>query len=146
MSARLSTLAPDLVTLLGEASETELRTVSQEVVNSTLERNGLHDPRIDAALATLRRASFGETAERNDLKAFEEELDNIAWDIQDRVEQGDAPREDYLRAFARARTAATLWFALDRDPLQAALESTYEACAATSQQEVRTIVSDALTT
>jgi hypothetical protein len=105
-----------------------------------LARNRLHDQRVVAGLAILRRSAFGETVERGDRKTFEEELDNIAWNTQDRSEQCTASKEDYLKAFARARAAATLRFALDQDPLKAALESAYEACAATSREEVSAIV------
>lgn len=58
-------------------------------------------------------------------------------DLQDRVEEGSADRSEYLTAFARARAAMALWFALEADPLTAAMESAYEAEAATDDNVLR---------
>jgi len=52
----------------------------------------------------------------------------------------------YLDKFAAARAAHSLWFALDADPLAAALESVYEAQAARGNLDaLRAVVSRALT-
>jgi len=52
----------------------------------------------------------------------------------------------YLDKFAAARAAHSLWFALDADPLAAALESVYGAQAARGNLDaLRAVVSRALT-
>jgi hypothetical protein len=73
------------------------------------------------------------------------ELDEIAWDAQDKAEQGILPRQAYREAFARARAAAAVGFALEADALHAALESVYETWAATADLDaVRMAVWNAL--
>jgi len=39
-------------------------------------------------------------------------LDDVAWNIQERAESGSATQEEYLQAFAKARAAAAVGFAL----------------------------------
>ncbi|MFM9559373.1 hypothetical protein ACKI19_44870, partial [Streptomyces caniscabiei] len=51
-----------------------------------------------------------------------EELDNLQWDVQDRVDTGDADAHEHLYAFSRARAA--------EDPRSAAMEGLYEAAIA----------------
>jgi hypothetical protein len=74
-----------------------------------------------------------------------EELDEIAWDAQEQAEAGVLPEQAYLAAFARARAAASVGFALEPDALHAALEAVYEAQAALADLEaVRVAVVAAL--
>lgn len=87
------------------------------------------------ALAALREGQVGDSHERNALKALVDALDERAWDIQDEVEAGRAAEQQYLDGFALARAASAVWFALDADPLTAALEATYEAQAARGDLE-----------
>ena len=49
-----------------------------------------------------------------------------AWDLQDRVEAGQARPADYQVAFAQARAAAAIAFAIERTDA-AALDALYEA-------------------
>ena len=72
-------------------------------------------------------------------------LDQVAWDIQEMAETGAASYQTYSIAFQRARTASAVGFALERDPLRAALEAVYEAQAAVADLDaVRAVVNDAL--
>jgi hypothetical protein len=64
-----------------------------------------------------------------------EQLDERAWDIQDRQASGTAADVDYLSAFGLARAASAIWYALDGSALQAAMESVYEAHAASGELE-----------
>ena len=80
--------------------------------------------------AAVRDLRVGESPERDALKVLVDELDERAWDVQDEVDAGRAPQEAYLVAFSLARAASAVWFALDSDALQTALEAVYEAQAA----------------
>jgi hypothetical protein len=72
-----------------------------------------------------------------------EELDETAWDVQDKVDEGLIPEQAYLDAFSKARAVAAVGCALETDPLQAALESVYEAQAATCDLvAIRTAIRD----
>ncbi len=122
MTVRLSTIALDLTGLLAHASPDALRSATLAVVDAALQRTELRGPAVVEALGALGAGRYGAGPERDRLKQTETELDDAAWDLQDRAEAGDASQDDYLAAFKRARAASALWFALDDDALQAALE------------------------
>jgi hypothetical protein len=137
MNWRLGTIAPDLVEQLEGESDQRLRRVTEAVVPTALTAASVDDDRSDRALAALRAGRYGDSEERAAMKTLTDELDEVAWDIQDRTGAGEADEVDYLAAFRRARAAMALWFALDDDPAVAAMESIYEARAATDDQAVR---------
>jgi hypothetical protein len=97
----------------------------------------LKEGRVDRAVEALRAGRFGETSERAALKVLVDELDEAASKLQDEVDAGHADPADYLAAFGRARAPMALWFALDADPLEAAMEAAYEAQAATDDGLLR---------
>lgn len=137
MTWRLNTIAPDLVEQLEREPEPRLRTMAEGVVDAALRDAEIRSETVDSALAALRAGRYGESDERSATKALADELDEAAWDIQERVDAGEAEQEDYLSAFRRARAATALWFALDDDPQTAAMEAAYEARAATDDGVVR---------
>src|SRR5262245_39225834 len=141
---RLDTVAPDLTRRLKGASTDELREISKRVVRAALTRTGVQEPRIDAALAALQVASFGDAIQLTALSSLESELDNVGWDQQERMSRGMVTEAEYDRAFARARAWSALWFALERDPLTSALQGVYEAIAATDLREIRSIIDGVL--
>ena len=132
MFIRLSVIDPELVTWLGRRSREELRQSAAGVARFAVERTRIADPRLDAALTALADAQYGNTAEQAGVEQLVDELDVIAWDIQDEAEsEASAPNEVYVTAFRRARAASSVRFALAPNALAAALEATYEAHAAT---------------
>jgi hypothetical protein len=137
---RLDTIAPDLVHRLKSASTHELREINRRVVGAALAKTNLQEPRIEAALAALQASRFGQSTDQTALSQLESELDNLGWDEQERMWQHAASKDDYDRAFARARAVSALRFALERDPLTAALQGVYEAIAATDLGEIRSII------
>jgi hypothetical protein len=145
VSGRLATIAPDLAGTLERQNEGRQRNVAATVSSWVIDRTGLADSRVDAALARLRDQRFGATPERDALREWARELDERAWDVHAQVEEGRTPRDRYLAAFALARAAYALWFALDGDALQAVLEAVYEAQAATGDlPEARQLVESTL--
>jgi len=145
MNARLSTVAPDLVQALVDRSPTILRAVAVDVCEWVVVQAGLENRTVEASLGLLRDQQFGESTERDALAQLIETLDEHAWDLQDLVNNGGATQRDYLEAFARARAASAVWCAMDLDPLEAALESSYEAQAAKGDlQGLRQVVATRL--
>jgi hypothetical protein len=141
MIGRLSTIAPDLVALLEQQQSEQLRRVAARAANLAIERTNLSEPRIDGALAALHEGRLGFTPERSAVQHLANELDEIAWDAQEKMEAGIGLRQDYSMAFRRARAAASVGFALDSNALTAAFESVYEAQAAVADLDaVRVIV------
>jgi len=130
MSARLSTVAPDLVEILRGTSPARLRAVAQGISEWIVEDVGLADSRVDVALAAQRARQAEPSSGRDALTALVDELDARAWDVLDQVEAGQVPQQAYLDAFSVARAAAAVRYARESDALGAALEAVYEAQAA----------------
>lgn len=142
---RLGTVAPDLVELLRDQPPTRRRTVALRASGWIVERTALADPRIDAAFLASRNGRLGETDQREAVKQLEDELDERAWGVHEDLEAGRADNEEYLAAFARARAAGAVSWAMDDDDLNAALEAVYEAQAATGELgAVRRLIEEAL--
>lgn len=116
-----------LADVLARSSSEACRRGLAAGIHLALERTGLSDQRLDRAVEALSAGRLGDGAERSAVLALVEELDEAAWDLQDRVEAGTADHADYLREFARARAAAAVGFAFDRDALVASSEGLYEA-------------------
>jgi hypothetical protein len=132
MLSRLSTIAPDLAAWLEHQSRERLRVAAANAAHLAVERTRLTDLRLDAALTALRNGRFGRMAEQSGVQQLVDELDAAAWDLQEKAEVGTVPHQTYIAAFRRARAAASVGFALGSDALSAALESVYEAHAATA--------------
>lgn len=87
---------------------------------------GLQEQSADAGLAAMGTA--GQHEAREVVQEVVQRLDEAAWEVGDDVEAGRAS-EAHAAAFARARAAAAVDWALDYDLLTAAL-AVYEAHAA----------------
>ena len=141
MISRLSSIAPDLVALLEHQQPEKLRRVAAGAANLAIERTYLSELRAEAGLTALHEGRVGFTPERSEVQHLTDELDEIAWDTQEKMEAGIVSRSAYSIAFRRARAAASVGFALDPDALTAALESVYEAQAAVADLDaVRVLV------
>jgi hypothetical protein len=145
VASRLSTVAPNLAEQLESQPTQALRKVAAETTGLVAARIQLADPRFDSAVAAIREGGLGDSTGLSGMRRLTEELDQIAWDVQESVEQGLLPRKACREAFTRARAAAAVGFALEPDALYAALESVYEAWAALVDIDaVRTVVMIAL--
>lgn len=141
MNSRLASVAPDIVDALTHQSTHTLHIVAKSAAAWIVDRTDLVDPRVDAGMAALGQGNFGPSTERSEIKALVEQLDEEAWDIQDRLDAGAGADPDYLAAFGLARAASAIWYALDVDAHQAAMESVYEAQAVSGELEaLRTLV------
>jgi hypothetical protein len=144
--SRLSSLDADLARTLEGQPSGQLRKAASAAALLAVNGTRLADSRLDAALAAVRDGALGGSAECSAADHVTEELDEIAWDIKDKADEGMLPQEAYGEAFGRARAAAAVRFALEPHPLEAALEAIYEAQAALGDLEaIRTAVNDVLT-
>lgn len=136
---RLSKVAPDLALRIRAAERARLRPAALEAATLAIEQTGVADAAVDRAIDLLRRGAV-DPAVRDRLRALYERLDEHAFDLEELAERidpdvyhGRKPAADSPSALAasraaRAAAAATaVWFALDPDPLVAALEATDEA-------------------
>ena len=97
----------------------------------------MRDESVDRALAALRAGRYGDSEERAAVRALADRLDELGWDLKEKVDAGEADQGDYLAAFRKARAATALWFALDPDARTAAIEGAYEGQAAADDGVVR---------
>lgn len=88
-------MALDLAEQLESQPIQALRRVAAEAAGLAIMRIQLADPRLDAALATVRKGALSDPAERSRVRELTAELDEIAWDMQDKAEQGILPRQAY---------------------------------------------------
>lgn len=122
----LTQISPELVDRLRRSADDTRHQIVERACLLAVQRTDVTDPKLTEALNAIRRRSFGNEDLRGRVDVLTQEWDEIAWNIQDRVEAGDAVATDYHRAFARARAAAAIGFALDGS-LAASFDSLYEA-------------------
>jgi hypothetical protein len=102
----------------------------------------VRDPVIAAAMDIVKTGRYDDVSRREQLDILVERLDAQQWDLQDAVAAGHADEGAYLLAFAQARAAHAVYFALDADPFIAATEAIYEAQAAIDEIDViRAVIS-----
>jgi hypothetical protein len=144
MLVRLETVAPDLVSAMSHLEARVLDAIALDVCKLAMAETGLDAEILVEAVDALSRRDKT-SVNRDDVKALVDRLDEEAWTVQDAVDDGSAFEDNYSVAFALARAASTVWSALDTDSLIAALESTYEAQAATGAiGEIRQVVAKSM--
>ncbi|MBE9227300.1 hypothetical protein IQ264_17885 [Phormidium sp. LEGE 05292] len=128
---RLELLDSDLSTLLKKASVSQQRNAALVASQFAIERTSLNDPIVAQALKAIEIGNYGDESLREKIESLVNQLDEIQWDLQEKMDAGEAELSAYLGAFQQARSATSLYFALDADAFNAATESIYEADAAT---------------
>ncbi|XWK91154.1 MAG: hypothetical protein U7127_14220 [Phormidium sp.] len=128
---RLELLDRDLSTLLEKASISQQRNAALIASQFAIERTNLNDPIVEQGLKAIELGNFGDESLREKIEALVNQLDEIQWDLQEKMDAGETDLSTYLGAFQQARSANSLYFALDADAFNAATESIYEADAAT---------------
>lgn len=128
---RLELLDRDLSTLLQKASVSQQRNAALIASQFAIERTSLNNPIVAQALKAIESGNYGDEFLREKIESLVNQLDEIQWDLQEKMDAGEAELSTYLGAFQQARSANSLYFALDDDAFNAATESIYEADAAT---------------
>ena len=125
---RLDSVARDLRAQLEGLDDGELRRIAHAVAHRAVSGTRLEEKSVDGALGAMGKP--GQRIAREVVREAVQRLDEAAWDMVDESEAGGASEAGHAAAFARARAAAAVEWALDDNPLTAALESVYEAHAA----------------
>lgn len=128
---RLELLDRDLSTLLKKASVSLQRNAALIASQFALKRTNLNNPIVDQALKAMEIGNYGDESLREKIESLVNQLDEIQWYLQEKMDAGEAELSAYLGAFQQARSVNSLYFALDADAFNAAAESIYEADAAT---------------
>jgi hypothetical protein len=126
-SLSLSLIAADLVRLLEQVGDARRRRVVSVVCDLAIGYSGLLDARAELALAALAAGRSGDVQERREMRSLIEELDTVAWVVQEQIRLGKAAPEDFQRALAKLRAAAAISYGFEADSLQAASEAIFEA-------------------
>jgi hypothetical protein len=137
---RLSTISPELASELRAQSPTAQRQISRSISVWIAGEVGLEDPRISAGLQALTQQNATTLETVDAVKMVVDELDEAAWDMQDQVDVGLRSGDEFDIVFARSRAATAVWYAFNPDPLVAALESAYEAQAASDLDALLTVI------
>ncbi len=145
MATRLESRSAELSRLIEAADGDRQRRIAVRVAEAALAAVPLDEPESASALADLAAGRRGGPGMRS-AAALTERLDDLAWDIQEKVDEGRAEQAEYLEAFRRARAVNAVVFALGADDArQAALEAAYEAEAATEDLAlIRRIVDEVM--
>ena len=123
----IALVSPQLAVLVGQCSDEARHDMVQRACLLAVKRTNLDDDAtILEALEAIDRRQFGNPSLTIRLDALTEELDEIAWDLQDQAAAGKATMDEYGRAFTKARAVAALGYALDGSP-KSSLEALYEA-------------------
>jgi hypothetical protein len=141
---RLETVDRNLADTLAAANESVLRSISIALVEYGLAETGLWNPRVDAAVRLLRNNTQNQEVQAS-VAALVGELDERQWDLQERVDAGEASPREQVRAFSQARAAAALDLAFNADPVAAAQDVAYEVLAAVDDRDaIRRVVEEHL--
>lgn len=127
MVNRLDLIDASLTERLAAAGSGARREVARAVAMAAIEHAGLADQRITDAVAALSAGQTGEGSSQSALSAFVDELDTVAFDAQDRLDDGTGSEDDYIQAFCKARAATALLSVFQEDAEEAAADAIYEA-------------------
>ncbi|MEZ2226359.1 MULTISPECIES: hypothetical protein [unclassified Microcoleus] len=130
---RLEIIAPEQSEMLKQATISEQRNAAKAACKFAIERTSLSHPILDEGLEALEKGQCGDVSLQNKLQSLVDRLDEIQWDLQEKMGEGNIKLSDYLAAFHTARAVNSLYFALYADPFVAASEAIYEAHAATDE-------------
>lgn len=122
----LARISAELVDRIRQGDDSDRRAMVRKACTLAAVRSGISDPVVVEALETIRRGSVPTEDLRNRMNVSVAALDEAAWKLEEEVERGEASQDRQLAAFAEARAATALAFALD-DSLESALEALYEA-------------------
>jgi hypothetical protein len=138
----LMQISPELVDKLRRSGDETRHRIVERACLLAVQRADVAAPTLTEALDVIHRRSFGVPDLRSQVDGLAQELDEIAWDIQDRIGTGGATEAEYRRAFVKARAAAAIGFALDGS-LSASFDSLYEAYyAIDSRDDYMSVIAD----
>jgi hypothetical protein len=122
----LTQISPELVDRLRRSADDARHQLVERACRTAVQRADVTDPKVTEGLDAIRSRSFGSRELRSRLDGLTQELDEVAWDLQDQIDAGDATEAEYRCAFIKARAVAAIGFALDGS-LTASFDSLYEA-------------------
>jgi len=131
---RLYRVDQDIALAVYQADEGRRSRIVQTVVGLGIERSGLVEDRVLGAYAQLRNgASVQQLIES--VQSAVADLDEAAWTAQDSWDAGNGSELSYAVAFAKARAASAVAFAMKKTTKDS-LDAVYEASFAIDDLEL----------
>jgi hypothetical protein len=127
----LSLLDKGFYSSLLRENDAALRRAAYAAARYAAERNHIKYPAVEGVLALLKAGQPMSSRDVSALGRLVINLDNIQVDLKERVKLGRKTEAEWKAAFFQARSANAVFQAANEDPLLAAIESIYEAYAAT---------------
>jgi hypothetical protein len=125
---------PELAAELRRSSVEKRRAAALAACEYAVAQAQIVHPLVMDALSRLRAGEdIGE--KRKDLDNLVEQLDQEYFDLADAFREARAGMSDYQKPFAKARAVASLLYAFDPNPYEAASEAIYEAAAVTDEDD-----------
>lgn len=122
MVSRLEGLWPDVAAEVQVLDSTAGSRLGRLAADFAVGAAGSRDSNFRDVVEDFRAGTVDDQATRW-LASFVEQLDQTAWDLQERVDASDAERDDYIRAFGMARAASALSYAIAGDVAEAIYEA-----------------------
>lgn len=120
----------ELASIIENANIDQLRSISSAVAQFVVKRSTLSHPLITEAFQHLSTAPYSNLELRDSVRKLGERLDEKYFELQELCEDGKATEAQVSAAFAKARAATAVASALGDVALTAAVETAYEAFAA----------------
>ena len=139
METRLELLEPSLVKKIKLIDPVKRRAYLLEICRYALAHAWLTDDVVNKIMADLESGAYPKARRHKmALEGLLDELESRQLALRKQVNAGEAPLQDFQEAYALARAANTLLFALDPDSYIALTEATYEAYSIT--QDLKAVV------
>ncbi len=113
MSIRLESVAPVMVAELRLRSSEELRAIARSRASRIALDGAVKDTPIEPLALDVAK---GKAMNRAELAGMVQSLDEVAWDLQHKVEASKASPEEYYHAFSQARYMNAVSAQLDQIP------------------------------
>lgn len=100
----------------------------------------IEQPIVLESLRKMRDGKIITDKDKHDLEALVEQLDNEYFDLAEAFDEGRIIMRNYQMLFAKARAGASVLYAFDPNPYEAASEAIYEASAVTDEADARVLI------
>ena len=130
---RFESQFPELAAELQRAPIAKQRAACLAACEYAVAQTKIEHPLVIEALRMMCVGEVLSDKHKRELEELVEQLDNEYFDLAEAFEEGGISRSDYQKPFAKARAVASVLYAFDPNPYDAASEAIYEADAVTDE-------------
>jgi hypothetical protein len=126
---------PELAAELRRAPLEKQRVACLAACEYAVAQTKIDYPLVMEALAKMRGGEVITDKHKRELEALIEQLDNEYFILAEASDEGRGSSRDYQEPFSKARAVASVLYAFDLNPYEAASEAIYEADAVTDEND-----------